>query len=42
MDVGPQVFLRALLYDQQVVARLSVSPGFDEVGHESNGEFLEG
>ena len=34
--------LKALLYDQQVVARLPVCPGFDEVGHESDEEFLEG
>ena len=42
LDVGPQVFLRSLLYGQQVVARLSVHLGLEEVGHKRNGEFLKG
>ena len=42
MDVGPHVFLWAFLYDQQVVARLPVRPGSDELGHKSNGEFFKG
>ena len=42
LEIGPEAFLWALLFCQQVVARLPVRPGSNEVGHESIGEFFEG
>ena len=42
MDVGPMILMWALLYGQQVVARLLVRSGFDEVGYKSDEELSEG
>ena len=37
-DIRPQAFLRVLIYGQQVITRLPVCPGSNEVGDECDGE----